>query len=117
MRNITLAAMAFVVTTASPASAQSVPDDVRCFLLSNGFAKQATDPKARQVAVASLTFYLGRLDGKADAATIANTVRREGPAIDPKSAGAQMIACASRMAHAEQSIQAAINALAPAPPK
>lgn len=121
MRNIVLAAL--VVTGAATAiagfgaaaSAQSLPDDTRCFLLSNAFAKQATDPKARQIAVAAVTFYLGRLDAKADANAIADSVKREGHSIDPKQSGPMMSACAQRMGRAEQAVQNAIRAQAPAP--
>ena len=114
MRKITTAAIACLGLFASSASAQTVPDDVRCFLLSNIFAKQEKNPKPQQAAAASLTFYLGRLDGKADAATIASTIRHEGPALNPKTAGTQMTACVARMAHSQQALQAAIRATPPA---
>lgn len=110
MRKFTLAAMAGFAALASPASAQVVDSDVRCFLLSNAFAKQASDDKARSVAAASLAFYLGRLDGKTTAPGIAAAIRRDGPMIDPKTAGAQMSACAAHMTRLEQAIQAAVKA-------
>jgi len=86
---------------------------VRCFVLSNAFAKQAKDAGGRQLAAASMAFYMGRLDGRADPKTIAENVRRVGAAIDPKAAGALMSACANHMGRSEQALQTAIRALAP----
>jgi hypothetical protein len=118
MGKITMAATAFIALLASTGSTLAAPavsdDDVRCFLLSNAFAKSATDPKARATAAATLTFYLGRLDGRASPAVIAATIKRVGPTIDPKAAGPQMGACAQRMGQSEQTIQAAVKLLTPA---
>jgi len=119
MRILTLAAAAGIVAlaaSAAPATAQVANnDDVRCFLLSNAFAKQATDPKARQISAASLTFYLGRLDGHITPPTMADAMRRAGTGIDPKTAGTAMTACTARMARAEQTVQAAAKLIGPPP--
>ncbi len=121
MHKITTAAIICIAALASPASVLAAPappaapgDDVRCFILSNAFAKKATDPKARELAAATLTFYLGRLDGRASPASVAAAIRREGPTIDPKAAGTQMTACATRMARSEQAIQVAVGPPSPA---
>jgi hypothetical protein len=118
MRKITAVATAFIALMASSTSAMAAPavsdDDVRCFLLSNAFAKSATDPKARATAAATLTFFLGRLDGRAPPAVIAAVIKRVGPTIDPKAAGPQMGACAQRMGQSEQTIQAALKLITPA---
>jgi hypothetical protein len=113
MRKITVAAILSFISLASPASAQTVDSDIRCFLLSNAFAKQASDEKARTLAAASLTFYLGRLDAKSTVPAIADSIRRNRTTIDPKTAGAQMSACAAHMGRLEQSIQAAVKGTAP----
>jgi hypothetical protein len=39
-----------MLVIALPASAQTVPEDVRCVLLANLFAKSATDDRSRQLA-------------------------------------------------------------------
>jgi hypothetical protein len=116
MRKITtVASILFFISLASPACAQSAIDgDVRCFLLSNAFAKQATDEKARGLAATSLAFYLGRLDAKANVATIADAIRRDRQTIDPKTAGTQMSTCAAHMGRLEQSIETAVKSGAPA---
>ena len=98
---------------ASPASAQTVPDDVRCMLLSNMFATGARDEKARNVAAQSLGFYIGRLDGRADPQGIVTAKRAQPSSIDPKTAGPAMDVCASRLARAAQSIQALGKTTAP----
>ncbi len=97
----------------SPACAQTVPEDVRCMLLSNMFAKYASDEKVRNAAARSLVFYIGRLDGRADAQTIASAMRAQASSIDPKTSGPAMDACASRVARAAQSIQALAKTVAP----
>jgi hypothetical protein len=119
MRKITIAAMVGIAALTSPAPLLAAPpapsalgSDIRCFLLSNAYAKSATDPKARSAAAATLTFYLGRLDGRATPQVIASTMRSTGTTIDPKTAGAQMSGCAQQMARSEQSIQAAVRLLA-----
>ena len=104
---------ACLIAMAAPAAAQSLGDDARCMVLSNAFARQANDAQGRQLAAASLSFYMGRLDGKADAKAIADAVRQVGAHIDAKAAGAQMSQCANRMGHAEQAIQVAVRAEAP----
>ena len=98
----------------APASAQTSADDVRCFLLSNVFARQAKEPKAQQLAAASVTFFMGRLDGRLNAASLLDIARRESHAIDPKTASDQMRACVGRLARSQQSLQAALKPLAPA---
>jgi hypothetical protein len=97
----------------SPASAQSVPEDVRCMLLSNIFAKGASDEKARNVAGQNLAFYIGRLEGRANPQAIATAMRAQASSIDPKTSGPAMDACASRLARAAQSIQAIGNTSLP----
>ena len=94
-----------IVGIASPACAQTVPQDVRCLLLSNIFAKGASDEKVRNAAAQSLAFYVGRLDGK-DPQGISTAVRSQASSIDPKTSGPAMNACASRLALASKSIEA-----------
>jgi hypothetical protein len=95
----------FLAATVSPASAQSVPSDVRCLLLSNAFAKQTGAEQGRQAAAQALIFYVGRLDGRADAAAITSAMRTQSASIDMKTAGTEMQACVARLAHAQQTIQ------------
>lgn len=111
IRKLILASL--VIGFALPASAQTVPEDVRCVLLSNLYAKQATDDHGRQLASQTLAFYLGRLDGRANQQALATALRNQAPTIDPKTAGPAMNTCALRLASAEQGIQAAGRTIAP----
>jgi hypothetical protein len=106
------AAGLLMLGAASAASAQSVPDDIRCFVLSNIFSKAAKDEKARSVATQGVLFYLGRLDGRADTKTLTDGLRAK---IAGKDAGPQMTACAQRIGHAEQNIQQIGKSIAPLP--
>ena len=64
------AACLLSLAVAAPVCAQSVPDDVRCFILSNVFAKSDKDDKRRALSAQATIFYLGRLDGRADTKAI-----------------------------------------------
>ncbi|RYD81698.1 MAG: hypothetical protein EOP61_42700 [Sphingomonadales bacterium] len=85
------------------ASAQSVPDDVRCLALSNTFAKNATEEPARQAASKALLFYLGRLDARGDPAAVKSAI--QSAKIDSKTAPADMSACLARVKNAARSIE------------
>ena len=102
-----------VAGVASPLSAQTVPEDVRCMLLSNIFAKFAKDEKVRSAAAQNLAFFIGRLDARADPQGIASAIRTQAASIDAKTNGPAMDACASRMARASQSLQALGERAAP----
>jgi len=109
-----LALATLMLSCALPASAQTVPDDVRCLMLSNFFTKAATDDRAKQVARQTLIFYLGRLDGRATPQALTAAMRAQAPTIDPKAAGPAMNACAARLGKAQQAVQAASRAIVPA---
>lgn len=100
-----VAAAVMLIGMNPPVSAQSVPEDVRCLLLSNGFARGAKDERAKQVAAETLIFFVGRLDGRATSQVVTNAMRSQASSIDPKNAGPEMTACAARVARAKQAIQ------------
>ncbi len=103
---ISIATIVSALGMAAPASAQAIVNDARCFVLSNAFAKAAKDENGRKVAAASMTFYLGRLDGKATPAVIADTITKQAAGVDPKMAATQMSICAAKLVRTEQGIQA-----------
>jgi hypothetical protein len=102
---------------ASPLAAQTVPDDVRCFVIANYFAKNNSDAKGREVAAQSVFFFSGRIEARADAATVTSAIRRLMATIDAKSATTEMSACAGRMQQGLVMIQNAARAAGPPPPK
>ncbi len=102
-----------LVGSAPPLGAQSIQDDVRCILLSGLYVKEATDDKGRTIARTTGAFFLGRIDGKVDAKALAEAVRAERKALDPKTAGPAMNACAARLALAQKAVNDMGRAEAP----
>lgn len=113
MKISTFAGGLFLAAIAMPASAQSVPDDVRCLALSNAFAKSAKDENAQQAATRALLFYLGRLDARGDEQAVKTAMQSS--KIDPKAASDEMTACSNRFASAAQKMQSLVKSAAPAP--
>lgn len=109
MKTSLFAAALIGAVIASPASAQSVADDTRCFVLSNFYAKAHKEEQGRRLAGQAQIFFLGRLDARASATAIAAEFRAQAATADPKTAGAQMGACAARVTRAQQALQAATN--------
>ena len=91
--------LAFPLTLAllppATAQAQSQPSDVRCLLLSNLYAKQAEDEKARATARQASFFYLGRVTGPA--ADIRARLSDEAKTLSSTNGGDAMAACANAM--------------------
>jgi hypothetical protein len=104
MKIITFAGGALLVGMATPAPAQTVADDVQCLVLSNAFAKGASEEAAKQSAARTLVFYLGRLDAHADPQAVKSAM--QALKVDPKTASTAMTACATRFQHAVQALQA-----------
>lgn len=100
-----------LITLAAPVWAQDIPSDVRCMLISNVFAKSASDDQAKDLASRILLFFAGRLDARDAAPAITTSIRDESGKIDPKTAAAEMNACRDRMVKATQALQA----MAPSP--
>jgi hypothetical protein len=113
MNSRTLAAGLLLAGLAAPLSAQSVPDDVRCFLLSNYFARANTDAKGKEIAAQSVFFFAGRVEGRSTAEAITTAVRAQLGTIDAKTATTEMSACAGRMQQGLQVLQRATVAAAP----
>jgi hypothetical protein len=102
-----------VLGLVSSAHAQTVPDDVRCLILSNMFAKEGSDARVKGAAAQSLLYYVGRLEARANAQAITAAMRAQRTAIDARTAPTQMGACAARLQRAQQMIQAAGRAAQP----
>src|ERR1700709_2475265 len=94
----------------SPAVAQSAPDDLHCFLLSNVFAKAEKDDKRRLLAAQATMFYLGKIDGRVNPVALKTAMTAH---LDPQMAGPQITACARRLGRAEQALQATITSVVP----
>jgi hypothetical protein len=103
MKMITFASGALLAGMATPAPAQTIADDVQCLELSGAFAQGATEDAAKQAAARAVFFYFGRLD-HADPQAVKSAMQNL--KIDPNTASAGMTACAARLEHAVQAIQA-----------
>lgn len=89
------------------ATAQTVNDDVRCLLLSSGYARVAKDDTSRRAAMMTGAFYLGRLDGRVSKPALTAAIRAQGKGLPAKEAQTVMRTCAARAAAAEQQTSAA----------
>jgi hypothetical protein len=110
MKFTLLAAGLLSLAMVSPAVAQTAPDDLHCFLLSNVFAKAEKDDKRRMLAAQATMFYLGKIDGRVNPQVLAQAMRTP---LNRDTAGPQMTVCAQRLGRAEQALQAVITSVAP----
>lgn len=76
------------------AQAQTADPDVRCMLVSNVFAEKEPDAKKKQVAILSVTYYLGRIDAKLSPAQFRAAVIAVGKEPLGKDIAQTMTACA-----------------------
>ena len=114
MKLITQAAFGLALTAfaAAPAFAQGI-NDVRCLLVSNLFAKAAKDPKQKTVAEISKYYYLGRIQGRLNAAQLKAQALVQVKSLTPKTAGAAMTACAKQLQASARSVEATLSQAAP----
>ena len=97
-----------VATTAVAAPAQTAPADanIRCFLVSNMFAKAAKDAKGQQIAAFVRFYNLGQMQAKLSPAQIKAQVAVIGKSISPASAADIMNSCAGDLEGADKAIEA-----------
>lgn len=112
-----LALLATLAGPAAPAAAQAVDPDVRCLMLSNFFTNAEKDPARKQMALASATFFLGRIDARLSPAQLKAQIVGMGKAINKDNAGPLMTACARQLAAKQRSMVAISQSLAAAQPK
>jgi hypothetical protein len=92
---ISAAAASLVSLHGFAALAQGQPSDLKCLLLSNLYAKAATDEKAKTTALQASFFYLGRMTGPAP--ELQARLLEEAKTIDPAKSSDAMEACAKAM--------------------
>jgi hypothetical protein len=92
---ISAAAVGLVSLHGFSVQAQGQPSDVKCLLLSNLYAKAATDEKAKTTALQASFFYLGRMTGPAG--ELQSRLLEEAKTIDPQKSSDAMEACAKAM--------------------
>ena len=90
---------------AAPAAAQNMNNDVRCLIVSNLFAKNAKEAKARTLASSVRLFYGGRVSALSAAQIQAGVVAQQ-KQLTPANIGTTMNGCARSMDQALKKIQA-----------
>jgi NADH/NAD ratio-sensing transcriptional regulator Rex len=101
----TIAAIA-LLATGTVANAAPATENIRCFLVSNVFAKAAKDAKGQQVAAFVRFYNLGQMQAKLSTAEIKAAVVTVGKTIDQKKAADVMNGCAKALETADRSIEA-----------
>ncbi len=96
---------------AVPAQAQSQPSDIKCLVLSNLYAKQATEERIRTVALQASFFYLGRVTGPA--AAVQARLKDEAESLSSTENGDAMAACANAMVRRAEDLAGAQSGPAP----
>ncbi len=71
---LSLALSLALLPAAALAQTPTADPDVRCLLVSNVFAEKEPDAKKKQVAILSVTYYLGRVDAKLSPAQFRSAV-------------------------------------------
>ena len=104
MSRIALLAIGALALTAVPASAQT-PNDVRCLLVSNVFAKAGKAEKERKIAEATMYFYLGRIAGRFSDAQLKAAFDAQQKAIKGMNGAPIMTACARNMTTSASKVQ------------
>jgi hypothetical protein len=92
MKAFTIALATALLATGGAATAQTA-SDAQCIVLSNAYAGQAKDAQAKELAEASLYFYLGRV-GNMTAAQLKTMLDAQAKALTPATAGPAMNKCA-----------------------
>lgn len=119
--NISLALLATAMLTvgaASPSNAAApapaavpVPTTAGCLLVSNLFAKHATEQKDRALGERLLYFFMGRIDDRMSAEQLKSALRQQRPAINDTNATGLMNACVHEMQLEAQALEAASQQL------
>jgi hypothetical protein len=105
--HLVINAVAGIAALGASAPALSAPGDanVRCFLVSNIFAKAAKDAKGQQVAAFVRFYNLGQMQAKLSPAQIKAQIVTVGKTLTDKSAAEAMNACARNLEAADKSIE------------
>ena len=97
---------------AAPAAAEAPPEDVRCLIVSNVFAKAAKEEAGRRRATMAAFYYLGRVTAQTSAsADIKASIAAQGPSVSMANSGVIMTRCATRMDEAAKTLQSVAQQL------
>lgn len=96
----------FTLTLIMPVSAdgRSLNDDVRCMLVSSGFARLAKDENSRRASAMTVAFYLGKITGRIEGPALSAAIRAQGNGVPAKEAKPIMRACAAQASAAQDQV-------------
>jgi hypothetical protein len=109
--------------SASPASAQSVDDDMRCLVLGTVFQGGAKEPTAKQAASAAALYFLGRVSARVPPGQLKRRYLAQATRLNTQTAGPMMNACFKQMQAQGKAVDAVCQEIArslakqPAPAK
>lgn len=115
MKALTIALATALLATGGAAAAQTA-SDAQCIVLSNAYAGQAKDAKAKEIAEASLYFYLGRV-GNLTAAQLKTLLDAQSKTITQATAGPAMGKCAAAIQTKVDLLKSVAASAKPAPAK
>ena len=115
MNTLKIALATALLATGGAAAAQTA-SDAQCIVLSNAFAGQAKDAQAKELAEASLYFYLGRV-GNMTAAQLKTLLDAQTKTLTQAAAGPAMNKCAATIQAKVDLLKSIAASAKPAPAK
>lgn len=91
------------------AAAQSPDSDVRCMLISSGFARLAKDENSRRASAMTGAFYLGKISARLKGPALSAAIRAQGNGVPAKEAEPIMRACAARASAAQDQMTVVVK--------
>ena len=116
MKALTIAVATALLATGGAAAAQSA-GDAQCIVLSNVYASQAKDAGAKEIAEASLYFYLGRIGNSMTAAQLKTLLDAQAKTLTPATAGPAMSKCTAAIQSKVDMLKTIAGSAKPAPAK
>ena len=89
--------VASALLSASPASAQSVDDDMRCLVLGTVFQGGAKEPTAKQAASAAALYFLGRVSARVPPGQLKSRYLAQATRLNTQTVGPMLHACLKQM--------------------
>ena len=116
MKALNIALATALLATGQAAAAQTA-SDAQCIILSNAYAGQAKDAKAKEIAEAAVYFYLGRVGNQTTAAQLKALLDGQSKTITQTNAGPAMQKCAAAIQVKVDMLKALAGPAKPAPAK
>jgi hypothetical protein len=116
MKALGVALATALLGTAGAAAAQTA-SDAQCLVVSNAYASQAKDEKAKKIAEASVYFYLGRISNQMTSAQLKALLEAQARTLTQANAGPTMGKCAAALQAKVDLLKSLAAPAKPAPAK